>query len=102
MHMRRARQEAQTLVGGSIAQVFRLQVVGLLVVVVGSLVILPRFGILTFVEEAFGLIGGERQTQGGDQQKQSRWAYEWLHRRFLAGSLRESITLRALWNGICI
>jgi hypothetical protein len=48
MHVRRGRQKAVPLERGAIAQVFRLEIVGLLEIVEGLLVILPRLGVLPF------------------------------------------------------
>src|SRR5208337_4467397 len=76
MHLGRGRKKAVALERGSISQVFWFQVVGLLEIVESLLVVLPRFGVLTFVIERLGgidFLGKSGKLQAEQQQtEQSR------------------------------
>ena len=56
MYFRRSRQEAVPLKRSSIAQVLRFQIPGLLEIVEGLLLILPRFGVLALIIKRLGRI----------------------------------------------
>ena len=56
MHLRRTRQKAVPFERRPISQLFRFQIVGLLEIVKGLLVVLPRLGILTLVVQRLGRI----------------------------------------------
>ncbi len=64
------RLEANALEGSPIAQIFGLEVVGLLEEIVGRLVVLASLGVLALGEQVFGFVGDGGKRYNRDQQQQ--------------------------------
>ena len=74
-----------------VAQVFRFQIVGLLVEVVGAFVVLARLGVLALVVESLRLVGGRRQGNRRNQQQHKRRTLQASHSLVLTSILSELI-----------
>jgi len=72
MNIRRRRQKTHVFVRGTVGQVCRLELIGLVVKVVGRDVILAGLGVLAFLEELLGffICGGEGRHRKHCQQRQ--------------------------------
>src|SRR5262249_26325410 len=77
--------ETGVLKGGAVAQLFRLQVVSLLVKVIGSFILLAGFGTLALREEVFGLVCHGGEGESGDQPQKDSWAHCGSHSIILTG-----------------
>src|ERR1700674_871514 len=99
MHECRSCQETGPLESSSVSQVFRFKIVGLLEIVEGLLVILPRLGILAFFVEPVGRVdtfGKNRKLQTEQQQNDQSRTDQPSHQAVLIKSLSPATTQPAV------